>query len=50
MSKDTNQPQLPPTSAIDSVTNVAFENWFEYPVGRNLTTRTMQVLFGMALI
>jgi acyl-CoA thioester hydrolase len=32
MSKDTNQPQLPPTSAIESVTNVAFENWFEYPV------------------
>jgi acyl-CoA thioester hydrolase len=32
MSKNTNQPQLPPTTAIESVTNVAFENWFEYLV------------------
>ena len=32
MPKDTSQPQLPPTSAIDNVTNVTFENWFEYPV------------------
>jgi acyl-CoA thioester hydrolase len=32
MPKELNQPQLPPTSAIESITNVAFENWFEYPV------------------
>lgn len=28
----TSQPQLPPTSAIDSLSSRAFENWFEYPV------------------
>jgi acyl-CoA thioester hydrolase len=27
-----NQPQLPPTKAIDRLSNHAFENWFEYPV------------------
>lgn len=32
MSQATTPPQLPPTSAIENVTNVAFENWFEYPV------------------
>lgn len=32
MPKEINQPQLPPTSAIEAITNVAFENWFEYPV------------------
>ncbi|MTJ07065.1 MULTISPECIES: thioesterase family protein [unclassified Anabaena] len=32
MSQEINQPKLPPTSAIESVTNVTFENWFEYPV------------------
>ncbi|MBD2138637.1 acyl-CoA thioesterase [Anabaena sp. FACHB-1237] len=32
MSQQTNQNQLPPTSAIDSVTNAVFENWFEYPI------------------
>ncbi|MFH7025739.1 MAG: acyl-CoA thioesterase [Heteroscytonema crispum UTEX LB 1556] len=26
------QPQLPPTSAIDSLSNSTFENWFEYPI------------------
>lgn len=32
MPKEINQPQLPPTRAIEAITNVAFENWFEYPV------------------
>ncbi|MGM3307275.1 acyl-CoA thioesterase [Anabaena sp. WFMT] len=27
-----NQPQLPPTSAIDRLTKAEFDNWFEYPV------------------
>ncbi|WP_392531734.1 acyl-CoA thioesterase [Nostoc sp. C117] len=27
-----NQPKLPPTSALDSPSNHEFENWFEYPV------------------
>jgi acyl-CoA thioester hydrolase len=26
------QPQLPPTSAIDSPSNRLFKNWFEYPI------------------
>lgn len=30
--KKPNQPQLPPTSAIDSPSIQAFENWFAYPV------------------
>ncbi|MFM7364710.1 MAG: acyl-CoA thioesterase [Cuspidothrix sp.] len=32
MPKEIHQPQLPPTGIIETVTNVAFENWFEYPV------------------
>ncbi len=27
-----NQPQLPPTSALDSPSSQTLENWFEYPV------------------
>ncbi|GAB1544013.1 acyl-CoA thioesterase [Scytonema sp. NUACC21] len=27
-----NQPQLPPTTALDSLSTQALENWFEYPV------------------
>ncbi len=29
------QPQLPPISAIDSPANSSFENWFEYPIRVN---------------
>lgn len=33
MSEETlNQPQLPPTSALDKLSNQELENWFEYPV------------------